>query len=156
MVELLAVLGIVTILAVLAVPLWQQSRTAADRATASSQMRQIGVALMQCVADRDGTLPGPMKSGQGAKFEPGKTDSLATVLGPYLGVTDLTKPAVPTSVWAFCDADQLNPQVVGQPWAGGTPKEIVHGRERLGLYFDGSVGSVGEGVLVKPPPPPPR
>lgn len=221
LVELLVVLGLVALLVGLTLPLWNRSRQLADRATALSQMRQIGLALFQSVADRDGILPGPMKSGQGAVYSSSATDRLATALGPYLGVDDpmsdqvldtflppafvrrlgsaaasanpfvmnisardpsgqSLKPwgstaspvappmrlaAVSPAVWALCDADQLNPLVIGQPWASRTPHDIVHGSERLALYFDGRVAAISQGHLrpsgggggspPKPPPPPP-
>ncbi len=220
LVELMAVIGIITLLVVLGVPAWKKSLQSADRATASSQMRQIGMALFQYTGEQNGTLPGPMKVGQGAKYQMGENDRLAAVLEPYLGLPEASaenfskiflppafvralgadnakmanafvmnisakdardqplKPwgndvgqnkagpmkihAVPPTVWAFCDADQINPLVVGQPWAGKTPKTIVNGGDRLALFFDGSVAGVSEATLnrsqppgpPKPPPPP--
>jgi prepilin-type N-terminal cleavage/methylation domain-containing protein len=212
--ELLVVISLVAILAALATSGLMRALKAGDRTKAVAQIRQIGIALMVYVADHDGNLPGPMKSGQGALYEPEATDQLAGALGPYLGVQEpetatvvptflppayvkamsqvpaeearpyvlnisasttggtirpwgsaaapVENPmrllAVPTSTWALVDADQLNPQVQGQPWAGKTPNKIVHGSQRLALFFDGSAGPIDSSLLKKgggPPPPPP-
>ncbi len=84
----MAVIGIITLLVVLGVPAWKKSLQSADRATASSQMRQIGMALFQYTGEQNGTLPGPMKVGQGAKYQMGENDRLAAVLEPYLGLPE--------------------------------------------------------------------
>jgi len=67
--------------------------------------------------------------------------------------------AVNDNVWVLCDADQQNPGVIGQPWEPNTPKSIIHGKERLALYLDGSVSTISQDELEstrRPPPPPPR
>jgi type II secretory pathway pseudopilin PulG len=65
--------------------------------------------------------------------------------------------AVGPNVWTLCDADQQNPGVQGHPWEPNTPKTIIHGRERLALYLDGSVKSIPSSELTDfPPPPPPK
>jgi len=217
LIEILVVLSVVLVLACLIFPAWQSFQAQGDRVGGISQMRQIGLALFQYAGDQGGRLPGPMKSGQGARYRPAQPDQLATALGMYLGVSDLEqdsllrmflppalvramgrerassanpfvmnisakangqgiKPwgssaapvaspmllsAITPGVWAFCDADQLHPLVAGQPWASKTPSGIIHGTQRLALYFDGRVMSISEtdfaggGGPPGPPPPPP-
>lgn len=216
--EVLSVTAIIAILGGLTLVSLGKAQEAGDRATGISGMRSIGLALHHYASDNEGYLPGPLKSGQGVSYIPNKKDSLASVLGVYLGVADneqqivvesfmppayvkamggvapaeagnpfvvnvsasnnadklwpwgsegqnarppMKIQAVPGRVWAFCDADQLNPHVQGQPWASKTPEKIVHGLERLALYFDGSVSPISQATLnssappPKPPPPPP-
>lgn len=216
--EILIALGIVAVLAALLLPALGSTRQKADRIAASSNMRQIGLALHLCAGDRDGLLPGPLQAGQKAGYSAGNSKQLVSVLAPYLEGGDLTLPApfkvflapaflrsmknrdlarahpfvmnvsptvngekiqpfgseasgkaaepmklaaVSANVWVLADADQKNPLVTGQPWAGETPEDIIHGSDRLALHLDGSVQSLSSAALEmaasppKPPKPPP-
>ncbi len=42
--------------------------------------------------------------------------------------------------WAITEFDQLPPEVTDQALKSDAPEGLAHGRYRLGLYFDGSVG----------------
>lgn len=98
----------------------------------------------------------------GRKVEPwgGKDNSVS----PPQDKPPMKLSAVPGGAWVFCDADQQNPHVIGQPWAAKTPLRMIHGTQRLALLFNGSVteidaktlGSPPSGGPPPPPPPPPR
>jgi prepilin-type N-terminal cleavage/methylation domain-containing protein len=60
---------------------------------------------------------------------------------------------VPSDVWAFSDADQLHPRVQSAPWSGNTPAEIIHGQQRLALFFGGHVELISEEDLELPASP---
>ncbi len=64
--------------------------------------------------------------------------------------------AIPPKTWLLCDADQLNPWLVGQPWANKTPAKPLHSPKRLALFKDGSVATLTDADLqpVRRPPPP--
>ncbi len=64
----------------------------------------------------------------------------------------LAASLVPGQTWAFSDADQLHPRVVGASWSANTPPFKVHGAHRLAVRFDGSAGDVDDAELAIPPP----
>jgi prepilin-type N-terminal cleavage/methylation domain-containing protein len=66
------------------------------------------------------------------------------------GQTPGTMAGVPGTVWAFSDADQLHPRVVNAPWKAYTPPRIIHGANRLAIFFNGSAGPVTEDELALP------
>lgn len=94
LIELLVVIAIISVLATLATAALLRGRAAGDKAAAASQMRQIGAGLLTYCGENDGYLPGPLKVGQGALYDPAIPDQLATRLGTYLGVTDLENKVV--------------------------------------------------------------
>jgi prepilin-type N-terminal cleavage/methylation domain-containing protein len=94
LIELLTVIAIIGILAAILVPTVGKARDQSRRASAVSQLRQIGLALPLYANERGGRLPGPLQAGQGPQFDPARPNQLATVLGPYLGVTNLTERAL--------------------------------------------------------------
>jgi prepilin-type N-terminal cleavage/methylation domain-containing protein len=59
---------------------------------------------------------------------------------------------VPGQIWAFSDADQLHPRVIGTSWQANTPDTIIHGSERLAVFFDGSAGPIDASQLAVPTP----
>jgi hypothetical protein len=46
---------------------------------------------------------------------------------------------LPPGAWAMSDADRQHPRVRNAPWSVQTPEEPIHGRQRMGLTFGGSV-----------------
>ena len=57
---------------------------------------------------------------------------------------------LPAQAWAFTDADQLNPRVIGAPWKANTPGKPIHGLLRLAVHFDGSAGPIDDAELAVP------
>ncbi len=88
--ESLVVMSIVAILVTLAVPLFKSTKLAATQAQTAGNMRGIGVALQNYVADHDGSLPGPTTVAVfnvylGGIHSAGATPcGLQQYLGPYL------------------------------------------------------------------------
>lgn len=211
LIEILVAFGIVVILAAMLLPALNGARLKGERVAATSNMRQIGAAILLCASDRDGLLPGPLQLGQKSSYST-NSKQLASVLIPYLDIAEPTPgqtvevfsspafaramkgkapssvhpfllnvsptvggvkvtpfgsdntnnpsepmklSAVGANVWVLCDADQLNPRVIGQPWAQNTPKTIIHGKERLALHLDGGVKTIPQSELTASPPPPP-
>jgi len=80
-----------------------------------------------------------------------------SVFNPWgSAVTGIGQPfsagTVSGQAWAFSDADQLNPRVVGAPWQANTPTFVVHGAKRLAVRFDGSADEIDESELAMPQP----
>ena len=69
------------------------------------------------------------------------------------GGQPLAVAQIPGQAWAFSDADQLHPRVIGAPWQANTPPVIIHGPRRLAVRFDGSAGDIDAAELTLPPPP---
>ena len=83
--------------------------------------------------------------------------STGGVLNPWGNITvageaPIVMGMVPTTAWAFSDADQLHPRVVAAPWKANTPTAVIHPPMRLAARFDGSVGTVADSELAIPPP----
>lgn len=57
---------------------------------------------------------------------------------------------VPGNTWALSDADQLHPRVASAFWRGNTPSGIIHGRQRLALFFGGHVSVIDQEKLEVP------
>lgn len=85
LVEWVVVLGIVGILAVLLLPLANQSLRRADQVDGLNKVRVIGQAMAQFAGDHDGTLPGPLWPGQLLEYDPNREGRLVRDLAPYLG-----------------------------------------------------------------------
>lgn len=88
LIEMLVVLAIIALLAVIAVPSIKKAMSSADRVDALSRMRQLGAAIQSYAAEKDGSLPGPLWSGQTPQYGVGSTNSLAFLLWPYLGTPE--------------------------------------------------------------------
>ena len=84
--ELLVVISIIAILAAIAIPVTLGVLRAADRAKCASNLRQVGTAMGNYMGDNDGYLPGPLWTWQSCWFDGGDSSTLATALGPYLGI----------------------------------------------------------------------
>ena len=69
------------------------------------------------------------------------------------GGQPLAVALIPGQAWAFSDADQLHPRVIGTPWQANTPAAIIHGTRRLAVRFDGSAGDIDAADLALPTTP---
>ncbi len=90
---LVEILVVVAIIGILASVLWasvDSVRTKASRAVATSNLRQLSVAIMSYVADNDNSLPGPLNFGQRPRYSRTVTDSLGYKLYAYLGLPEAT------------------------------------------------------------------
>ncbi|MFN3653609.1 MAG: DUF1559 domain-containing protein [Armatimonadota bacterium] len=95
LIELLVVIAIIAILAAILFPVFAQAREAARKASCSSNLKQIGMALLMYVQDYDEVYPN-RRSGDAAN--PNGTDTLSwrTLIHPYMKNTQiLTCPSNP-------------------------------------------------------------
>ena len=88
--ELLAVMVIVGILAALLLPVLAQAQRQADSVRCVSQLGKIGTAIAAYAGDHDGVLPGPLTMKQSAAFDETTHGSLARLLENYLGGASAT------------------------------------------------------------------
>ncbi|MET0262154.1 MAG: DUF1559 domain-containing protein, partial [Rariglobus sp.] len=89
LVELLTVVAIIGVLAGLALPVIGHTRVAANRARCSSNLRQIGIALLGYAGDHRGHLPPTTHTT--ATLADGRYESWIYKLAPYLGDTDAVR-----------------------------------------------------------------
>ena len=66
LIEILASIGIISVLATIVVASVSSAKKTADRMESMANMRQIGVAIQSFATDNDGLLPGPLWGGQSA------------------------------------------------------------------------------------------
>lgn len=94
LVELLATIAIVAIIAAVSLPAIGYARAYGDRSKAISNMRSIGNGIDLYAADNDGLLPGPLWPGQLAELDPNRAGRLVRILAPYLGIETPSQPKV--------------------------------------------------------------
>ncbi len=92
LIELLTVIAIVAILASLLMAAVTHVRQVANRSTATSQMRQIGVATMLYAQEHRNVLPGPLQAHVGTVSSPEIQGQYATQLAPYLDAPQTDEP----------------------------------------------------------------
>ena len=85
LIELLVVIAIIAILAAILFPVFAKARENARRASCSSNLKQIGLGIMQYTQDYDETLPWSRIP------TPGGTLSWRVAIYPYIKSTDLFK-----------------------------------------------------------------
>jgi prepilin-type N-terminal cleavage/methylation domain-containing protein/prepilin-type processing-associated H-X9-DG protein len=90
LIELLVVIAIIAILAGAIFPALGSARRTAQRAACTSNLKQIGTAIMSYVSDHDGDLPGPCNlrvppKYKGVSHPPDQY--LGSYLAPYLGLS---------------------------------------------------------------------
>lgn len=107
LIELLAVVSVMAILTAILIPVIGQMRKAAAEARCTSNLHNIGRAIVLYVQDNDGRLPGPLNGGQGSPVagNPGFTqyfsgdpavngngdNSLPYHIGPYMGLAPVNR-----------------------------------------------------------------
>lgn len=82
LIELLVVVAITGLLAMLVFPSLQTARERAKTAACTSNLRQVGVAMLNYAADHDGTLPPAADLGQAWPY-----CFWMAMVGPYVGIT---------------------------------------------------------------------
>lgn len=100
LVELLVVIAIIIMLAAILFPVFGRTRESARRATCQSNLRQIGLAVMQYVQDNDETYPHMYIGNPGQR--PTYFDKTFAYLKNYQVAfcpSDVTKPAAVTTVF---------------------------------------------------------
>ncbi|RYX83111.1 DUF1559 domain-containing protein [bacterium] len=119
LIELLVVIAIIAILAAILFPVFGRARENARRASCQSNLKQIGLGLMQYTQDYDERLPGRF---QGPAGELSETYSWRRVIYPYTKSTQIFScPSNTANVsWARDSADS-NLGLAGLPLTG-TPR----------------------------------
>ena len=82
--ELLAVIIVIAILASLLIPAFSAVQRSADKTKCASNLRQVGAAIAAYVGEHDGYLPGPLWSWQEPYYCDADYGTLAAVLEKYL------------------------------------------------------------------------
>lgn len=85
LIELLTVIGIIVILAALLFPVFGTATRNAENAACTVNMRNIGSGFRAYAAENEGTLPGPLFTGQGPWYNR-DARRLQTRLGKYLDI----------------------------------------------------------------------
>ncbi len=106
--ELIIAIGIVLLLAAISVPVYTRFTRLKDQTVCNSNLRQIGVAVINYANDHQGLLPGPVTATQRATYTSHQLKtapiSLLHYLGPYLGL--VPPPSKQTAVVFQCPAQE--------------------------------------------------
>ncbi len=86
LVELLVVICIISVLAALSLPALNRMRHYMDMQTTSSNLRTLGQAIVLYMGENDGSLPGPLWSGNFAYYSTKDDRTLGYRLWSYLGL----------------------------------------------------------------------
>jgi len=88
--ELLVTITIIVVLAAVVFTASSRAISSANKAVCISNLRGIGNALQICISERNGRLPGPLFTGQSARYDPvqaktsDKGRSLVNYIAPYM------------------------------------------------------------------------
>lgn len=119
LVELLAVIAIVGILAGIVLVSLSKIRDRAYTVRCASNLRQIGMAVYAYSGDNRGLLPGPMYAGQGISVDRTKNQyTLSYFLSRYIGDVDSdakhTAELFVCPAWSLATAGQANAEIIYQ------------------------------------------
>jgi prepilin-type N-terminal cleavage/methylation domain-containing protein/prepilin-type processing-associated H-X9-DG protein len=101
LVELLVVIAIIAVLAGLALPAMDKARVASQKAACTSNLQQVGTALLTFAGDHNGMLPQP-NSGIVQHSTPGNTANPVAwteQIEPYLGIDPTSADYVPPKIF---------------------------------------------------------
>lgn len=94
LVEILVTISIIIVIGGISLSTLNAARDRANRVVGVSNLRQIGMGLSQCLADRNQTFPGPMWPGQVPQLDPKRSGRLVRELAPYFALPERTEPWV--------------------------------------------------------------
>ena len=124
LIELLVVIAIIAILAAILFPVFAKAREKARQTTCTSNLKQIGLGLMQYTQDNEEVMP-PLSTGQ-----PSATYSFRALIQPYVKNIDILK----------CPS---NPGRELKDWDGETGENnLGYTRSYAGTHYDGTHPSV--------------
>ncbi len=95
LIELLVVIAIIAILAALLLPALNSVRDRADSTKCTSNLKEIGSAIISYCGDHDDFLPGPLTQEQMPVFKAGAEGSLPLKLAKYLNLKEQTDQTTP-------------------------------------------------------------
>jgi prepilin-type N-terminal cleavage/methylation domain-containing protein len=145
LIELLTAIAVIGILTLLSLPALTRARDQADRTRASSNLRQIGIALHAYATDNRGLLPGPMWPGQIPTLDPNREGRLVRSLQPYLGIPRNDTPVL---------VDLLIPPAFRRAVPESALAESRTYVLNMAVRVDGSPALDPWGNLAGPQPPP--
>jgi prepilin-type N-terminal cleavage/methylation domain-containing protein/prepilin-type processing-associated H-X9-DG protein len=143
LIELLVVIAIIAILAAILFPVFAQAREAARKATCLSDLRQLGVALMQYAQDYDETLPW-------SSFAVVPGQSINSIQNPKW--SDVIQPYVKNDQVFTCPSDSASTRLFvslstnprrGQGCTGGGCTSPLGGSYEVNLAYDTGAGLPG-------------
>jgi prepilin-type N-terminal cleavage/methylation domain-containing protein/prepilin-type processing-associated H-X9-DG protein len=103
LIELLVVIAIIAILAAILFPVFARARENARRASCQSNLKQIGIGIMQYVQDYDERVPARWNTGGGG------TSYWMSVIYPYIKSKQVyTCPSAPKVAGGFYPSDDTN------------------------------------------------
>ncbi|MBC2600237.1 type II secretion system protein [Puniceicoccus vermicola] len=131
LIELLAVIAIVGILAAILIPAISSVRKRASSAASVTNLRSVGVAMHLYMQEHDNYLPGPIKNGQLPYYGTAAylDSQLPNFLYPYLDVPSATQPKQAFSVFTFPGYLEHDPEMKG-PAYFATTSVVINGVRR--------------------------
>ena len=146
MIELLALITILAVLAALLFPLAGSMRRSASSAISVSNLRQIGIASVSYASDNNGRLPGPALMFHNNKVSQyGSTGALGWILRDYLPIVlQVSQPVnpnpyyCPTFDYPAARTDGKNPSSLAKPTYSVyiNQNDATGGFKPLGYYGD--------------------
>ena len=133
LIELLVVIAIIAILAAILFPVFARARENARRSSCTSNLKQIGLGVLQYVQDYDDSMPGHNMANQRQLW------------------MDIIQPYIKSEQVFTCPSDS-RPQAkyrytAGNPAGGGTEDVRLKPDGTLGNYKDFSYGSYGASII---------
>lgn len=138
LIELLVVIAIIGLLAAILFPVFARARENARRTNCQSNMRQLGLSLMQYAQDNDETFPM-------AQNLPGPCQSWDTAVEPYLGI--LISGGNSTSKQPLilrCPSDITKRTTTGNPRSYAMPASNGTNATTRSRYFARETGPGGQ------------
>jgi prepilin-type N-terminal cleavage/methylation domain-containing protein/prepilin-type processing-associated H-X9-DG protein len=111
LVELLVVIGVLSIMTCLLLPALNQARRKGWQTQCMSNLKRVGIALNQYAADHGDSLPGPVSRRVCASYDAGSTSELVCDLAEYLGLPAPTSRPVVAKVMVCPAYERLAPDV---------------------------------------------
>lgn len=109
LVELLVVIGILTLLMSILLPTFSSARANADKLKCLNNMRQIGQTIIMYMGDYKRSLPGPSWVGQTASYRTGD-QKLALYLAPYATLPPATSTPQRNKLFVCPAAERIVPE----------------------------------------------
>lgn len=130
LIELLVVIAIIAILASILFPVFARARENARRSSCQSNLKQIGLGLLQYTQDYDERLPV-------------NHQSTYTGNGSFLGWVQLTQPYIKSYQLFQCPSDPTSGSTnISQPWANaGSPNSSAQDSDHTDYWYSRFAGN---------------
>ncbi len=137
LIELLVVIAIIAILAAILFPVFAQAREKARQSSCMSNMKQIGLAIVQYTQDYDETFPAGLQSEWWQ-------DSWVWQVSPYMKSIDVLR----------CPSDPGGDPVANHSWGGVRTSYVVNGYVQWNPDANMNENAGPMGIAIKPTAPP--